>query len=330
MKYRRLGKSGLQLSEFSFGSWVTFGDQIGIERAKELLYVAYDSGVNYFDNAEGYARGQSEQMMGRIISEAGWRRDSYVVSSKVFFGIQEHPQPMQIGLSRKHVVEACHQALKRLRVEYLDLYFCHRPDKETPIEETVRAMNDLITQGKVLYWGTSEWSATEIMEAYAVAQQHHLVPPTMEQPQYNLFHRQRVEEEYAPVYETVGIGTTIWSPLASGVLSGKYSKDIPTDSRLALPEYRWLRDIITGPDKWKIPMAKRLAEVAAEIGIDLVHLSLAWCLKNPRVSTVILGASKPEQIKHNMAALDVVDKLDDAVMEQIQQIVRAAPPQNVN
>ena len=330
MEYRRLGKSGLQVSELAFGSWVTFNDQIGSDRAKELLHIAYDSGINYFDNAEGYSRGVSEEMMGKIIADAGWRRDSYLVSSKVWFGVVEQPQPMQIGLSRKHVIEACHQALKRLRVEYLDLYFCHRPDPQTPIEETVRAMNDLIAQGKVLYWGTSEWSAAEIMEAYAVARQYNLTPPTMEQPQYNLFHRDRVEREYGPLYDTVGIGTTIWSPLASGVLSGKYSGGIPKDSRLALPEYKWLRNIITGPDKWKIPMAEKLAAIAKDIGIDLVRMSLAWCLKNPQVSTVILGASKPEQLKQNIAALDIMDKLDDAVMERIMDVVRESPPQYVN
>jgi len=326
MKYRRLGKSGLQVSEFSFGSWVTFGDQIDVGRAKELLYCAYENGINFFDNAEGYSRGQSEEMMGKVISEAGWRRDSYLVSSKVYFGIVENPQPMQVGLSRKHVIEACHQALRRLRVEYLDLYFCHRPDKQTPIEETVRAMSDLIRQGKVLYWGTSEWLASEIMEAYAVARQYNLVPPTMEQPQYNLFHRERVEKEYLPVYERVGIGTTIWSPLASGVLTGKYrSAAIPGDSRLALADYTWLKDIVLGTERWKIEKTEEIAAVAQELGIDRIHLALAWCLKNPHVSTVILGASKVEQLRHNIAALEALPKLDEAAMEKIEGVLQNKP-----
>ena len=330
MKYRRLGHSGLQVSEFAFGSWVTFGDQVDGVRVRELLYCAYDSGINYFDNAEGYSRGQSEEMMGKVIAESGWRRDSYIVSSKVFFGVVEQPQPMQVGLSRKHVIEACHQALKRLRVEYLDLYFCHRPDPQTPIEETVRAMSDLIAQGKVLYWGTSEWSAAEIMEAYSVARQYQLVPPTMEQPQYNLFHRERVEVEYAPLYQKIGLGTTIWSPLASGVLSGKYrGGSIPTDSRLALAEYAWLKDIIVGADRWKIEKTEELGVLARAVGIDPIHLALVWCLKNVHVSTVILGASKVEQLRHNMRALEVQDKLDDAVMQKIEGIVKDAPPQHV-
>ena len=245
MEYRRLGKSGLQLSELSLGSWLTFGKQIGNGIAEDLMHIAYDKGVNFFDNAEIYANGESEVVMGQILKKANWTRDSYVVSSKVFFGIQGliDSKPTQKGLNRKHVTEACHQALKRLQVEYLDLFFCHRPDKDTPIEETVWAMHNLITQGKILYWGTSEWSAQEIMEAHMIARQYNLIPPTMEQPQYNMLHRDKFEVEFDQLYKNVGMGTTIWSPLASGVLSGKYNgAGQPTDTRLGIEGLEWLKD----------------------------------------------------------------------------------------
>ncbi|MBN8618152.1 MAG: aldo/keto reductase [Anaerolineae bacterium] len=326
MEYRRLGKSGLKVSALSFGSWVTFGNQVDVDKAVGCMTAAYDAGVNFFDNAEGYAGGQSEIVMGETLKRVGWRRDSYVVSSKVFFGSQSNPTPTQRGLSRKHVVEACHQALERLQLDYLDLYFCHRPDPETPIEETVRAMTELILRGDVLYWGTSEWSAQEIMEAYSVAREHHLIPPTMEQPQYHLFHRKRVEDEYSRLYEGIGMGTTIWSPLASGLLSGKYNNGIPQDSRLMLPGYEWLKQMMES-ETWqkRLVAVRELATVADEIGTTLPRLAIAWCLKNPHVSTVITGASRSEQVVENMAAMDVVPLLTDDVMAKIDSVVSTAP-----
>ncbi|TVQ96253.1 MAG: aldo/keto reductase, partial [Spirochaetaceae bacterium] len=298
MNYRRLGASGLKVSELSLGSWVTFNKQLEVDTAKECMYAAYDAGVNFFDNAEGYEHGNSEVVMGKVLAASGWRRDSYIVSSKVFFGSTTERKPNQIGLSRKHVIEACHQALERLQVDYLDLYFCHRPDPETPIEETVRAMSDLITQGKVLYWGTSEWSAQEIMQAYSVARQYNLVPPTMEQPQYNMLVRDRFESEYARLYSEIGLGTTIWSPLASGLLTGKYNNGIPKDSRLNLPGYEWLRDKLLGEHSERnLAIVKKLGEVADGLGTSLAKLAIAWCLKNPNVSTVITGASRVSQVE---------------------------------
>ena len=322
MEYRRLGQSGLKVSALSFGSWVTFGPQIDTKLAVDCLKAAYDAGVNFFDNAEAYAKGGSEVIMGEALKQLGWRRDSYCVSSKVMFGSVADPGPTQKGLSRKHVTEACHQALGRLQVDYLDLYFCHRPDPETPIEETVRAMHDLVAQGKVLYWGTSEWSAREIREAHMVAGACHLTPPTMEQPEYNLFNRARVEKEYAPLYGEFGLGTTIWSPLASGVLTGKYNDGIPEGSRFTVGSYTWLKDRILG-DKgpWRIDATRRLAAVAADVGTSTTLLAIAWCLKNPNVSTVILGASRVEQLEENLRALDVVEKLGDDVMKRIDHIV---------
>jgi len=326
MEYRRLGKSGLKVSALSFGSWVTFGNQVDVDKAVGCMTAAYEAGVNFFDNAEGYAGGQSEIVMGETLKRVGWRRDSYIVSSKVFFGSQSNPMPTQRGLSRKHVVEACHQALERLQLDYLDLYFCHRPDPETPIEETVRAMTELILRGDVLYWGTSEWSAQEIMEAYSVAREHHLIPPTMEQPQYHLFHRKRVEDEYSRLYEGIGMGTTIWSPLASGLLSGKYNNGIPQDSRLMLPGYEWLKQMMES-ETWqkRLVAVRELATVADEIGTTLPRLAIAWCLKNPHVSTVITGASRSEQVVENMAAMDVVPLLTDDVMAKIDSVVSTAP-----
>jgi voltage-dependent potassium channel beta subunit len=321
MLYRPLGRSGLQVSALSFGAWVTFGKQIGDPVAKKLLHTAYDAGVNFFDNAEAYADGQAEIVMGAILKKSGWRRSSFIVSSKVFFGCEDD-KPNQTGLSRKHVVEACHAALARLQVDYLDLYYCHRPDPATPILETCRAMHDLITQGKVLYWGTSEWSATELKEAFRLCAEHNLYAPTTEQPQYNLFHRTRVEKEYAPLYRDQGLGTTIWSPLASGLLTGKYNAGVPKKSRLDAPGMEWLRDMILNDPATpkKLAAVPKFAAVADELGTTLPRLALAWCLKNPHVSTVILGASKPEQLTENFGALDLIEKLTPAVMKRLTAI----------
>ncbi|MBE7440878.1 MAG: aldo/keto reductase [Flavobacteriales bacterium] len=326
MEYRRLGKSGLQLSELSLGSWLTFGKQIENNTAEDLMKIAYDNGVNFFDNAEIYARGESEKVMGKVLKKMKWDRDSYTVSSKVFFGFRgtENTKPNQNGLSRKHVFEACNQALERLKVDYLDLYFCHRPDKNTPIEETVWAMHNLITQGKVLYWGTSEWSAQEIMEAHMVAKQHHLIGPTMEQPQYNMLTRQKVEVEFSQIYKTVGLGTTIWSPLASGVLTGKYNQNKdPKGTRLNMEGMDWLKKSVL--EKENIKKAEKLTALAKDLGISLPVLAIAWCLKNNNVSTVILGASKTAQLKENFKASEAKTKLTDDVMEQIEKILNNTP-----
>jgi voltage-dependent potassium channel beta subunit len=309
MEYRRLGKSGLQLSALSLGSWLTFGNQISDSVADELMGLAYDAGVNFFDNAEGYAAGKSEEVMGRIIKAHNWERESYVVSSKVFFGT-ESKAPNRIGLSRKHVIEACNGALKRLQVDYLDLYFCHRPDKNTPIEETVWAMNTLLQQGKILYWGTSEWSAAELMEAIRVAKQYNLIGPTM-------------EKEYLLLFQEYGLGTTIWSPLASGLLSGKYTAGDTKDTRLDLKGMEWLKESVLAEEK--LEKAKKLQAYADELNVPLAKLSLAWCLKNPNVSTVILGASKTEQLKENLTALDVLPLLTEHAMVDIENIMQTKP-----
>ena len=323
MQYRRLGKSGLQVSEFSLGSWVTFAKQVDTGDAKSLMTAAYDAGVNFFDNAEGYEAGASEVVMGEALTELGWSRDSYVVSSKVFWGGQK---PNQKGLSRKHVIEACHKALKRLQVDYLDLYFCHRPDVDTPIVETVRAMHDLIAQGKVLYWGTSEWNAQQITEAHQAARDWHLTPPTMEQPQYNLFERHKVEADYLPIYDTYGLGTTIWSPLSSGLLTGKYNNGLPADSRAMLPGYEWLRKDFESPEgQVKLAKVKALASVAKDAGLPIHHLALLWCLANPRVSTVILGASRLDQLTDNLAALDARDKMTPDLIAAIEAVMGTKP-----
>jgi voltage-dependent potassium channel beta subunit len=323
MHYRRLGKTGLQVSEFSFGSWVTFAKQVDVAPAKEIMAAAYDAGVNFFDNAEGYEAGGSELVMGQAIAELGWSRDSYVVSSKVFWG---GAKPTQRGLSAKHVTEACHAALRRLRVEHLDLYFCHRPDIDTPIEETVRAMHNLIVQGKVLYWGTSEWSAQQITEAHVMAARHGLTAPVMEQPQYNLFVRDKVEGDYAALYDTFGLGTTIWSPLASGLLTGKYNDGMPNDARATLPGYEWLREMFESEvGKSRLVKVKALAGVAAEAGLSVHHMALLWCLQNPRVSTVILGASRLSQLTDNLAALEHKAKMTPEVMAAIEAVVDNKP-----
>ena len=321
MQYRALGRSGLKISALSFGAWVTFGKQIGDPLAQQLMHTAYDSGINFFDNAEAYADGQAETVMGKILKNSSWRRSSFLVSSKVFFG-WEDDKPNQSGLSRKHVIEGCHDALRRLQVDYLDLYYCHRPDPTVPVLETARAMHDLITQGKVLYWGTSEWSADELRQAHRVCQEHNLHAPVVEQPQYNLFHRKRLEKEYGPLYEAPGLGTTIWSPLASGILTGKYTTGIPKGTRFDAPGLEWLRDMIMNDPaaQNKIAAVPQLAAIAKELGTSRPRLALAWCLKNPNVSSVILGASRVEQLSENLGALEVVDQLTPEVMLKLEAI----------
>jgi len=324
MDYRRMGKTGLQLSALSFGSWVSFHKQINDSIADELMGIAYDQGVNFFDNAEVYALGESEKMMGRVLKQKNWDRTSYTVSSKVFWGWRgKDNKPNQFGLSRKHIVEACHEALQRLQLDYLDLYFCHRPDKNAPIEEVVWTMHNLIQQGKILYWGTSEWSGVEIMEAHRIAHQYGLIGPSMEQPQYNLFERNKLENEFLMIFNTVGMGTTIWSPLASGLLSGKYNNGIPDDSRYALPGFDWLRDRWMKEDM--LNKVRKLADLADGLGIKMAQLSIAWCLKNPHVSTVILGATNKQQLLDNLGSMDVLSKLTDEVMKQIEEIVQTKP-----
>lgn len=322
MNYRRLGKSGLKVSEISFGFWAMFSGQPDIDLALSCLAAAYDAGCNYFDNAEVYGNGQSEVLMGAALKKAGWSRDSYIVSSKVMLGAYgENSRPTQLGLNRKHVVEACHQAINRLQVDYLDLYFCHRPDPEVPIEETVRAMTELILRGDVLYWGTSEWSAALIMEAYSVARQYNLIPPTMEQPQYNLLHRYRVEHEYRRLYDTIGLGTTVFSPLAAGLVTGIYNDGIPADALANQPGLEWLRERLEGPlGEARLAAIRKWSEIASELGTSMPRLALAWCLKNPNVSTAIMGATRPEQVVENMQAVDVLPMLTDDVMAKINAV----------
>ena len=322
MKYRRLGKSGLKVSELSFGSWVTFNKQVDSKLAEKMFGICFDAGINFFDNAEGYEAGESEIVMGNALKSLNRPRDSYCVSSKVFFGSNKNPTPTQIGLSRKHVTEACHQAMKRLQVDYLDLYFCHRADPETPIGETVWAMHNLVTQGKILYWGTSEWTADEISEAYEFAFENNLTPPTMEQPQYNLLDRKRFEIEYAPIFEKYEMGTTIWSPLSSGALTGKYLEGIPEGSRASLKGYEWLKKHMIDSDRGKARMEKvyKFIPIAEELGTNLTKLAIAWCLLNDNVSTVILGASKPEQLKENIESLEVIPLLTEEVQNKLSSI----------
>ena len=324
MEYRRLGNAGLQVSVLSFGSWVSFSKQINDKAADELMGIAYDNGVNFFDNAEVYALGESEKMMGRVLKEKKWERSSFIVSSKAFFGWRgKANKPNQTGNSRKHLIEACNEALQRLGVDYLDLFFCHRPDKNTPIEETVWAMNHLIHQGKILYWGTSEWSGVEIMEAHRVAEKYRLIGPTMEQPEYNLLHREKVENEFLEIYKNVGLGTTIWSPLASGLLTGKYNTGVPEGTRLALEGFGWLKDKLAVDEK--IEKVRKLSEYATTLGISTASLSIAWCIKNPNVSTAILGATKKEQLLENLKALEALPKLTPEVMEKIETIMETKP-----
>ena len=322
MQYRRLGRSGLQVSALSYGSWVTFGDQIDTDRAAECMQVAYDHGVNFFDNAEAYSGGQSEVMMGEIIRDKGWTRSDLVVSTKIFWG---GDGPNDVGLSRKHVIEGTRAALDRLQMDYVDLVFCHRPDQHTPIEETVRAMSHVVDQGYALYWGTSEWSAEQIRHAYEFARREHLVPPTMEQPQYNMMHRDRVEVEYDSLYRDFGLGTTIWSPLASGLLTGKYNDGIPEDSRLATEGYEWLQERVLAEDR--IEKVRKLTELADDLGCTTAQLAIAWCLTNPNVSTVITGASRPSQVEENMQALGVVDAIDTDTRVRVESILDNAPDQ---
>ena len=322
MEYRRLGKTGLPVSELSFGSWITFGNQINDGVSERLMDIAYEAGVNFFDNAEVYAAGASEVVMGEILKKKKWSRDSYIVSSKVFFGAGAKV-PTQKGLHRKHIVEACNQALQRLQVEYLDLYFCHRPDKQTPIEETVWSMHQLILSGKILYWGTSEWSAQEIMEAHMVAQRYNLIGPVVEQPQYNMLVRDKVEVEYSQIYKTVGLGTTIWSPLASGYLTGKYLNQSPADARLNREELGWLSERLL--QETHAEKVKNLMALASYLGVSMPQLGVAWCLKNPDVSTVILGATKPEQLQETLTAPCILPLLTADVMERIENILQNKP-----
>lgn len=324
MEYRRMGKTGLQLSVLSFGSWVSFHKQIDDSIADELMGIAYDNWVNFFDNAEVYALGESEKMMGRVLKKKNWDRTSYTVSSKAFWGWRgTGNKPNQTGLSRKHLTEACHEALQRLQVDYLDLFFCHRPDKGTPIEETVWTMHNLIQQGKILYWGTSEWSGVEIMEAHRAAHQYGLIGPAMEQPQYNLLERNKMENEFLMVFKTVGLGTTIWSPLASGLLSGKYNDGIPEGSRFGLTGFDWLKDRWMKDELMK--KVRGLTALANELGISMAELSIAWCIKNPNVTTAILGATNKEQLLQNLRSPDALPKLTDEVMMRIDEITGTKP-----
>jgi voltage-dependent potassium channel beta subunit len=324
MEYRKMGKTGLQLSTLSFGSWVTFHKQINDSIADELMGIAYDAGVNFFDNAEVYAAGESEKMMGRVLSNKKWDRTSIVLSSKAYFGWRgKANKPNQTGLSRKHLTEACHEALKRLETDYLDLYYCHRPDKATPIEEVVQTMNTLIQQGKILYWGTSEWSGVEIMEAHRVAAAQHLIGPSVEQPQYNLFERAKMENEYLEIFKNVGMGTTIWSPLAAGLLTGKYNDGIPEGSRFQLEGFEWLRDRWLMQDR--IKKVQLLGAMAKAFKVSTASLSIAWCIKNPNVSTAILGATNKAQLVDNLTAIDTAALLTAEMMEQIENIVETKP-----
>ena len=323
MEYRFLGKSGLKLSALSLGAWVTYGEQVGEDIAYQCMVAAYEAGVNFFDNAESYGSGSAETVMGKVIKRTGWKRSDLVISTKIFWG---GAGPNDTGLSRKHILEGANASLRRLQMDYVDLIFCHRPDKYTPVEETVWAMNLLIQQGKAFYWGTSEWSAAEIMEAYGAAQREHLIPPLMEQPEYHMFHRERVESEYARLYREIGLGTTIWSPLASGILTGKYNQGIPQDSRLNLKGYEWLRERLEGEEgRRKIEKVRQLTSIAEELGYSMAQLALAWCLKNPNVNTVITGASRAEQVKENMKALEVAEKLTPELMERIESILDNKP-----
>ncbi len=330
MEYRYMGKTGLQLSVLSFGSWVTFSNQLDDTLSLDLMTEAYNAGVNFFDNAEVYAHGESEKQMGRILKKQNWDRSSYVLSSKVYFGWRgEDNKPNQTGLSRKHILEACHEALQRLQVEYLDLYYCHRPDPNVPIAEVVWTMHQLIMQGKILYWGTSEWSATEIMEAHMHAREHNLIGPSMEQPQYNMLHRDKMEKEYLPLFDHIGMGTTIWSPLASGLLTGKYNDGIPEGSRLTLEGYEWLRDRTLQEDY--LDKTRKLAELADQLGTSMATLSIAWCIKNKNVTTAILGATKLSQLRENLKAVDLYTKLSPEVMTQIEEILQNNPiPEKAN
>jgi len=323
MEYRYLGRSGLQISALSLGAWVTIGGQVDEDTSYECMKLAYDAGVNFFDNAESYAHGNAEIVMGKIIKKAGWKRSDLVISTKLFWG---GGKPNQTGLSRKHIIEGAMASLSRLQMDYVDLIFCHRPDIYTPIEETVRAMNFLIDRGMVFYWGTSQWTVDQIMEAYSIARQYDLIPPTMEQPQYNMFTREKVEKEYLHLYNEIGLGTTIWSPLASGLLTGKYNNGIPQGTRVTLEGYEWLReDFEDERATQRIEKVKSLMPIAENIGMTITQLAIAWCLKNPNVSTVITGASKPQQVSENMKAMEFMEKLTPDVMEHIELVLDNKP-----
>ncbi len=323
MEYRYLGRSGLQVSALSLGAWVTYGGQVGEQTALECMTAAYEAGVNFFDNAEAYARGNAETVMGKVLKTTGWPRADLVISTKIFWG---GSKPNRTGLSRKHLIEGIQASLARLQLDYVDLLFCHRPDIYTPIEETVRAMNFIIAQGWAFYWGTSEWSAAQIMEAHAIARQLNLIPPLMEQPQYNMFTRERFEKEYALLYRDLGMGTTIWSPLASGLLTGKYNQGIPEGTRATLPGYEWLRDNFTNEEALQnIEKVKQLMPIADELGFSMAQVALAWCLKNPNVSTVITGASRASQVVENMKALECAEKLSPEIMERIERVLNNKP-----
>jgi len=328
MEYRYLGSSGLKISALSFGAWVTFGDQVDEDTAAACMQAAYEAGVNFFDNAEAYAGGRAEIMMGNILKKMGWSRSGLVISTKIYWG---GSGPNDRGLSRKHIIEGTDAALSRLQMDYVDLIFCHRPDLDTPIEETVRAMSRLVDQGKAFYWGTSEWSRDQIRAAYDIARREHLVPPTMEQPQYNMFHRDRVEKEYSPLYAELGLGTTIWSPLASGLLTGKYNRGIPRESRAALSGYQWIRQRFESPEgRDQIEKVRQLMDVADKLGVNVAQLAIAWCLKNPHVSSVITGASRPEQVKENMQALEAVPMLGPQILQGIEEILDNTPEPEPN
>ncbi len=318
MRYRRLGRSGLQISELSLGSWITYGNQVDDRAAIETMSAARDAGVNFFDNAEVYAGGKAETLMGNALKHLGWEREDYIISTKFYWGIAKGPNRKNT-LNRKYLHQAIEGSLQRLQLDYIDLVFCHRPDPNTPIEETVWAMHDMIQQGKALYWGTSEWSAAEIVSAWQIADRHHLHKPVMEQPEYNLFHRDRVEQEYAPLYEEQGLGLTTWSPLASGVLTGKYANGVPAGSRSTLPGYGWLQQAVTNSE-W-IAATERLRPISNELGCTLAQLAIAWCASNPRVSTVITGASNKAQVVENMRAIEIIPQLDSALLNQIQMAI---------
>lgn len=323
MEYRRLGLSGLKLSALSLGSWITFTRQMDEEQAYACMRLAFENGVNFFDTAEAYGAGKAETVIGRVLKKAGWKRSDLVISTKLYWG---GSGPNDEGLSRKHIVEGIDASLARLQLSYVDLLYCHRPDRNTPIEETVQAMNHVIAQGKALYWGTSEWSASEIMEAYGVARREHLIPPQMEQPEYNMFERRRVEQEYARLYDRIGLGLTIFSPLASGFLTGKYDQGMPEGARASLPGFDWLRRNLESDEvQTNIVKATALAGVAADLGCTRPQLALAWCLKNPNVSSVITGASRVDQLEENLGALEVVDRLTDEVMARIEGILQNQP-----
>lgn len=328
MEYRFLGASGLKVSALSLGAWVTYGGQVGEDIAVECMKAAFDAGVNFFDNAEAYAHGNAEIVMGSAIKKLGWKRSDLVISTKIFWG---GDGPNDSGLSRKHILEGTNASLQRLQMDYVDLIFCHRPDRYTPIEETVWAMNLILQQGKALYWGTSEWSAEQITQAYGIARREHLIPPLMEQPEYNMFARDRVEKEYARLYKEIGLGTTIWSPLASGLLTGKYNQGIPDGTRISLPGYEWLRkEFETEQARQKVEKVKQLAPIAAGLGCTMAQLALAWCLKNPNVSTVITGASRAQQVTENMQAMALVERLTPTILEQIESILDNKPEEETD